>query len=129
MEEFLATPGSRFIDSHKAGFLQWHQAAPTDERGLGMRLDVTADELRDFLTFRRMITPLLIQALFWILSAIVMIIGVVLLIVGDGSGQRVAGFWMIFLGPLAVRVYLEIFMVAFRINETLTDIRANTMRE
>lgn len=94
-----------------------------------MRLDVTADELRDFLTFRRMITPLLIQALFWILSAIVMIIRVVLLIVGDGSGQRVAGFWMIFLGPLAVRVYLEIFMVAFRINETLTDIRANTMRE
>ena len=94
-----------------------------------MRLDVTGDELRDFLTFRRMITPLLIQALFWILSAIVMIIGVVLLIVGDGPGQRVAGFLMIFLGPLAVRVYLEIFMVAFRINETLTDIRANTMRE
>ncbi len=94
-----------------------------------MRLDVTGDELRDFLTFRRMITPLLIQALFWILSATVMIIGVVLLIVGDGPGQRVAGFLMIFLGPLAVRVYLEIFMVAFRINETLTDIRANTMRE
>ena len=94
-----------------------------------MRLDVTGDELRDFLTFRRMITPLLIQALFWILSAIVMIIGVVLLIVGDGPGQRIAGFLMIFLGPLAVRVYLEIFMVAFRINETLTDIRANTMRE
>ena len=94
-----------------------------------MRLDVTGDDLRDFLTFRRMITPLLIQALFWILSAIVMIIGVVLLIVGDGPGQRVAGFLMIFLGPLAVRVYLEIFMVAFRINETLTDIRAYTMRE
>ena len=94
-----------------------------------MRLDVTGDDLRDFLTFRRMITPLLIQALFWILSAIVMIIGVVLLIVGDGPGQRVAGFLMIFLGPLAVRVYLEIFMVVFRINETLTDIRANTMRE
>ena len=129
MEVFLATTGSSFIDSHKAGFLQWRQAAKADERGLGMRLDVTGDDLRDFLTFRRMITPLLIQALFWILSAIVMIIGVVLLIVGDGPGQRVAGFLMIFLGPLAVRVYLEIFMVAFRINETLTDIRAYTMRE
>ena len=94
-----------------------------------MRVDINGNDLRDFLTFRRMITPLLIQALFWVFSAVVIIAGIVLVIAGLGALQRVLGLFAIFLGGLVVRVYLEIFMVAFRINETLTDIRANTMRE
>ena len=94
-----------------------------------MRVDINGNDLRDFLTFRRMITPLLIQALFWVFSAVVIIAGIVLVIAGPGALQRMLGLFAIFLGPLAVRVYLEICMVAFRINETLTDIRANTMRE
>ena len=92
-------------------------------------IDIKGDDLRDILTFRRMITPLLIQALFWVASVIVIIAGIVLLIMGPGFLGRVIGVFTILLGPLAVRVYLEIFMVVFRINETLTDIRANTMRE
>ena len=92
-------------------------------------IDIKGDDLRDILTFRRMITPILIQALFWVASVIVIIAGIVLLIMGPGFLGRVIGVFTILLGPLAVRVYLEIFMVVFRINETLTDIRANTMRE
>ncbi len=92
-------------------------------------IDIKGDDLRDFLTFRRMITPILIQALFWIGVVLVILAGIVLLILGPGVLGRIIGVFTILLGPLAVRVYLEIFMVAFRINETLTDIRANTMRE
>ena len=92
-------------------------------------IDIKGDDLRDFLTFRRMITPLLIQALFWIGVVLVILAGIVLLIAGPGALGRVIGVFTILLGPLAVRVYLEIFIVVFRINETLTDIRANTMRE
>ena len=92
-------------------------------------IDIKGDDLRDILTFRRMITPLLIQALFWIGVVLVILAGIVLLIVGPGVLGRVIGVFTILLGPLAVRVYMEIFIVIFRINETLTDIRANTMRE
>ena len=92
-------------------------------------IDIKGDDLRDFLTFRRMITPLLIQALFWIGVVLVILAGIVLLIVGPGALGRVIGVFTILLGPLAVRVYMEIFIVGFRINGTLTDIRANTMRE
>ena len=92
-------------------------------------IDIKRDDLRDFLTFRRMITPILIQALFWVASVIVIIAGILLLIMGPGALGRVIGVFTILLVPLAVRVYMEIFIVGFRINETLTDIRANTMRE
>ena len=92
-------------------------------------IDIKGDDLRDFWTFRRMITPLLIQALFWIGVVLVILAGIELLIAGPGALGRVIGVFTILLGPLAVRVYLEIFIVVFRINETLTDIRANTMRE
>ena len=92
-------------------------------------IDIKGDDLRDFLTFRRMITPLLIQALFWIGVVLVILAGIVLLIADPGALGRVIGVFTILFGPLAVRVYLEIFIVVFRINETLTDIRANTMRE
>ena len=92
-------------------------------------MDIKRDDLRDFLTFRRMITPLLIQALFWIGVVLVILAGIVLLIAGPGVLGRVIGVFTILLVPLAVRVYMEIFIVGFRINETLTDIRANTMRE
>ena len=81
-----------------------------------------SDDLKAFLTFRRMITPVLIQIVYWILTVIAVIGGLVLLVSGDGD-ERWGGLALLILGPIAVRLYAEIFMVIFRINETLTDIR------
>ena len=86
------------------------------------------EAIKDFLTFRRMVTPIILQAIFWVLTAIVMIGGLAMLIFGDGAFERAGGFIAFILGPLIVRVYAEILIVVFRMNETLTEIRNNTDR-
>lgn len=84
--------------------------------------------MRDFLTFRTMLTPLLIQAVFWVGSAVAVVVGLAYLARGlslqHGGGAFV--FWGLVIllgGPLLVRLYCEIFIVFFRINETLTEIK------
>lgn len=84
--------------------------------------------MRDFLTFRTMLTPLLIQAVFWVGSAIAVVVGLVYVARGAqaqyGGGPFVVwGLLILLFGPLLVRLYCEIFIVFFRINETLTEIR------
>ena len=87
-------------------------------------------DIKDFLSFRRMITPLIIQIIFWVLSALSVIAGLISIVAGvarDGGGGAVlSGLVMILLGPILVRIWCELVIVAFRINETLTDIRKNT---
>ena len=84
------------------------------------------DSLVDFLAFRRMITPILIQVVFWIATVVVIIAGLLGLIVGDDATARLFGLATLIVGPLMVRIYAEIFLVIFRMNETLTEIKNNT---
>lgn len=93
-------------------------------------------QINDFLAFRRMITPPLIQIIFWI-GAIGSFIGGIILIANAHStgyygmsnwsgGQILIGIiWMI-LGPLAVRVWCELIILFFRMYETLNEINNNT---
>ena len=94
-------------------------------------------QINDFLAFRRMITPLLIQIIFWI-GAIGSFIGGIMMIAnahhtgfyGDNwnAGEVLIGIiWMI-LGPLSVRVWCEFIIIFFRMNETLTEINNNTKK-
>lgn len=87
----------------------------------------------EFLTFRKMITPALIQAMFWILIGIVALIGVggvVTALVELFRGQVLAALgsvmlWLVWLAivPVSIRIYCEIIMLFFRMNETLTEIK------
>ncbi len=82
--------------------------------------------MQDFWAFRRMITPVIIQILFWIGIAVCVIGGIVAIIAGAAGGRALfalQGLMTLILGPIAVRVYLELIIVMFRINETLTDIK------
>lgn len=84
--------------------------------------------MEDFLKFKKMITPVIIQILFWIGVAVCVIMGLVAMVGGAnspyGGGQVVlGGLLLIFLGPLAVRIYCELLIVIFSINDTLTDIK------
>ena len=79
--------------------------------------------LRDYLTFRRMIIPVLIQVVYWIATAIVILGGLNYLIFGDGAIERLGGLAAIIIGPVIVRLWAEVVMVVFRINGTLTDIK------
>jgi hypothetical protein len=88
--------------------------------------------MNDFLAFRRMVAPVIIQVLFWIGTALCIIAGLVaiggaeLLSARGGPSAPLAvlgGIAYLILGPLVVRIYCEILIVVFRMNETLTEIR------
>jgi hypothetical protein len=87
--------------------------------------------MRDFLAFRTMLTPIIIQAIFWIGVIICIVVGLVYLGWGIKYGT-VAGIYkgvlILILGPIGVRIYCEILIIFFRINETLTEIK-HTLEE
>jgi hypothetical protein len=82
--------------------------------------------MRDFLAFRTMVTPVIIQILFWVGVIVCIISGLVMIVMGVktlGGRLMLKGVLLALLGPLGVRVYCEILIIFFRINETLTEIK------
>ena len=90
-------------------------------------------EANDFLSFRKMLTPIIIQIIFWIGIVVCVIGGIVYIVMGvasRGGGEMVLyGILSLIIGPLAVRIYCEILIVVFRINDTLTEIKSQMNRE
>ena len=87
--------------------------------------------MEEYLSFRKMITPVIIKVLFWVGVAGSVIAGLVT-IAGSFSYRGVgvlAGFFggllIMVLGTVIWRVYCELLMLFFRMNETLTEIRDN----
>jgi len=87
-----------------------------------------------------MITPLIIQVLFWVGIAISTLLGLIVLVsgiiggIGDDSigavlGGLCLGPVIIVLGILTSRIYAELLILAFRVNETLTDIKDLLQRQ
>uniref|UniRef100_A0A7C5ALR1 DUF4282 domain-containing protein n=1 Tax=Desulfobacca acetoxidans TaxID=60893 RepID=A0A7C5ALR1_9BACT len=74
--------------------------------------------LKEFLSFHTMLTPIIIQILFWVGVAICVIAGIFLIATG-----KIQGLLIILLGPVVVRGYCEILIIFFRINDTLAEIK------
>ena len=81
--------------------------------------------MQDFLAFRRMITPILIQIVYWLVTVVVVLIGLAGLFGGNGV-EKLVGLLIVIVGPLLVRIYAEVIILGFKINETLTEIKNNT---
>jgi len=67
-----------------------------------------------------------ITVLFWIGIAVVLIGGIVMIIMGameQEIGLVLMGLGYVVLGPIGVRIYCEVIVVLFRINNTLTEIK------
>lgn len=83
--------------------------------------------MEDFLKFRKMITPVIIQVLFWVGVAIAVIGALGMMVFGvatNGQGVMVlVGLVMLVVGPVLVRIYCELLILFFRMNETLTEIK------
>ena len=75
--------------------------------------------LKDFLLFKRMLIPYLIQILFWLGVIGAVVAGIFNLF----HGLIWQGLITIFIGPLVLRLVAEYIIVLFRINETLLDIK------
>ena len=86
--------------------------------------------MKDFLKFKKMITPIVIPILFWIGAIICIIAGIVFIVMGtmdmddfDGGEMVFMGFCYLFLGPIIIRVYCEFLIILFSVNDKLTDIK------
>ncbi len=84
--------------------------------------------MQEYLAFRKMITPVAIQIIFWIGVVACLIVGLVNIVGGAsapyGGGTTVlTGILMILLGPVLVRIYCELLIVVFRILDTLGEIK------
>jgi hypothetical protein len=86
-------------------------------------LGIAAKECRvvnEFLTFRKMVTPVFIQVVFWL--GLVANLGVSIYTMTRGGISILLGFLLILLGSLMVRVYCELVILLFRIYDSLRAI-------
>ena len=77
-------------------------------------------DFREFTKFDKMITPSFIKLLFWIGTVFSVLTG--LAVMFDGGISIIMGLGMIIVGPIVTRIYCELLMVFFKINENLAEI-------
>lgn len=78
--------------------------------------------MNEYLTFDKFITPVIIQILFWLGLAGIVVMSL-LMIVNVPGGGGIIGLVYLILGPIIWRVYCEILLVMFKILEELRLIR------
>jgi autotransporter-associated beta strand protein len=81
-----------------------------------------------------MITPSIIEVLFWIMAAGSILWGVILIVSGAtsnfaGGTTVLVGVLVLIMGPIASRVYCEILIVVFKIHSAVESINLNMNRE
>lgn len=75
--------------------------------------------MKDFLCFRTMITPVIVQVLFWLAVLFSMIIAIFNFV----HTKYLYGVEIIIFGPLFARIAAELIMIFFRMNDSLTKIK------
>ena len=87
-------------------------------------------DFKEFVSFRKMITPTIIQILFWIGLVVCVLGGLGLIVSGlSGSGLIVLqGLLVLVLGPIAVRIYCEILILFFKMYDAMLGIREDLAR-
>jgi hypothetical protein len=77
-------------------------------------------KLREFLTFRYLITPILLQVVFWIFLVGVIVFGFVVMFgYSYHRPEPLPGLLIILFGPVVLRFYVELLIVMFRVHESL----------
>ena len=79
--------------------------------------------VQEFISFDRMVTPVLIKIIYWLATIVVVILGLACFAMEDYG--PVLGVLVLIFGPIAVRVYAEMSIVLFKISESLVSIRDN----
>lgn len=77
--------------------------------------------MNEYLTFRKMITPTIIQIVFWIGLAAVVISAIAAMFSAEGGFFQ--GLLLLIFGSIGWRIYCELIIVFFQMNKSLNDIR------
>ena len=93
-----------------------------------MRELFKSENMDDFIKFRKMITPAIIQVLFWVGAVVSVLVGLITMATsfgryGGGAATFLGGLFMIILGPVVVRIYCELLILFFLMNETWQRLR------
>src|SRR6185312_6252472 len=100
-------------------------------RSRGRRPDKGPSQMKEYLAFRKMIVPLIIQVIFWFFTAVIVLVALGYLVLsimsGVGAAILISLAALVIGAPLyilLIRIYCEVLIVIFRMNDTLTDIKA-----
>ncbi len=74
--------------------------------------------MEDYVFFRKMITPVIIQALFWVAVVLSVIYGLYVLV----RINFIFGLLMIIFYPILYRILAELILLAFKIYDRLGEI-------
>lgn len=81
--------------------------------------------MKDWIEFRTMWTPTLIQMVFIIGSVVLIFLGVREMIEGEERSDRLIGLSVVLAGPILLRLFCEWFVVMFKIHAAIEDLRGD----
>lgn len=87
---------------------------------LAIKMGGTLKDLMDFLNFRTMLTPKLIQMFFIGSAGLSALLGLIMF----SQGNEVGGLILAIGAPLFIRIWCEVVILFFRIHDTLRDVLA-----
>ncbi len=87
--------------------------------------------MRRFFRFEKMMTPVLVEVFFWLLTCVSILVGVAFIVrwglefvtYGYGAEFILLGCLLCIVGPVIARIWAELVIVVFKIHETLVEIR------
>lgn len=89
--------------------------------------------LKDALHFDKFLTPCIIKWVYYVLSVLLFVVGFGMLVAGPftngGIGLSFLGLLNMILGPIFVRIYAELMILAFRAYDKLCEISTNTGKQ
>jgi len=100
-------------------------AVPLIEPLIKQAKSLLTPQVKDYLSFKQMITPRLVNFVFWVSAILCLLsgLGLMLLSLFSLKIEGIAiGFFLMLIGPIIIRVYCELLIVFFRMNETLIEI-------
>lgn len=75
--------------------------------------------MRDIFFFDSMLTPKIITAVYWLLLLVAVFTGLATML----GGKLVAGLLTLVIGALGARIWCELLIVLFKMNEALQEMR------
>ncbi len=80
--------------------------------------------VKDFFVFRKLLSPIFIQFLFWLGVFYSLFNGIDTML----YMSFFSGLWFLIIGIIFSRVFCELLLLLFRINDNLTEINAKTKK-